>query len=95
MFFFDPFIKNDGSKRLIIDNDFDNSYCLQNAKEVLDNKIGLCFRTDKESINNDDIYNSIFSITNNLNIEVDDIGIKESNSNIVLPCGNFARWEYF
>ncbi|MBR1416226.1 MAG: class I SAM-dependent methyltransferase [Bacilli bacterium] len=23
----------------------------------------------------------------------DDLGIKEENSNIILPCGNFARWE--
>lgn len=27
-------------------------------------------------------------------IESDEIGIKQDNSNIVLPCGNFARWEY-
>ena len=26
-------------------------------------------------------------------IESDELGIKEENSNIILPCGNFARWE--
>jgi 23S rRNA (cytosine1962-C5)-methyltransferase len=26
-------------------------------------------------------------------IDSDDLGIKQENSNIVLPCGNYARWE--
>ena len=26
-------------------------------------------------------------------VDSDDLGIKQVNSNIVLPCGNYARWE--
>ena len=37
------YVCQNGQKKLIIDNDFDENYSLQNAKDVLENKIGLCF----------------------------------------------------